>query len=125
MASTPEGKVKTAVKKMLKVRAAYYTMPVTHGMGQSGAADILALYRGVFLAIETKADAKGKPTALQSRAARQVYENGGVPLLIHKDNLDILQNVLDNIESSDILSVDASHLTHWPHDWSGRDYTID
>ena len=97
MSSTPEGKVKTKIKTLLRKHNAYYTMPVTYGMGQSGAADILAIYRGVFLAIEAKADSKGKPTALQSKAAREVYENGGIPLLIHKDNICFLDNFLDNI----------------------------
>lgn len=125
MSSTPEGKVKTKIKKLLKKHNAYYTMPVTYGMGQSGAHDFQVLHRGVFIGVEAKRDAEHKPTALQSKAARDVHNGGGISLLIHKDNINILENVLDTVASSDILYRDVSHLTHWPHDWSGREYTID
>ena len=64
MAATPEKKVKDAVCKILKQRGAYYFFPVTGGFGRSGIPDIIACYKGNFVAIECKAG-KNKPTALQ------------------------------------------------------------
>jgi len=58
MANTPEGKVKDACKKFLKERGAFFFMPVSNGMGQAGIPDIIICYRGIFVAIETKAPGK-------------------------------------------------------------------
>ena len=61
MASTPEGKVKTAIKKYLKsLPNTWFYMPVQNGMGVIGIPDIIACIDGKFLAIETKAPGKEK-----------------------------------------------------------------
>ena len=55
MAQTPEGKVKDAVKKILKSLNIYYFMPATGGYGRSGVPDIVCCVKGLFVAIECKA----------------------------------------------------------------------
>ena len=55
---TPEGKVKAECKKFLKERGIFFFMPVSNGMGQVGIPDIIICYRGLFIAIETKAPGK-------------------------------------------------------------------
>ena len=67
------------------------------GMGVAGVSDIIALYRGTFIAIEAKADATKKPTELQKKFLGQVQSNGGISLVIHKDNLDELKDILENL----------------------------
>ena len=94
MASTPEGLVKTKIKRILNERNALHFSPYMAGMGVAGVSDIIALYRGTFIAIEAKADATKKPTELQKKFLGQVSANGGIALVIHKDNLDELKEVL-------------------------------
>jgi len=55
---TPEGKVKEAVKKILKKHGIWYFMPSANGYGKVGIPDIIACWEGRFFAIETKAPGK-------------------------------------------------------------------
>lgn len=87
--STPESKVKKAIKKILDEKNAYYTMPVTGGFGNSGAPDFLVCYRGRFIGIEAKAG-RGKVTALQQDNINRIIENGGTALVINESNIDSL-----------------------------------
>lgn len=97
MASTPEGLVKTKIKKILNEYNALHFSPYMAGMGVAGVSDIIALYKGRFIAIEAKADATKKPTELQKKFLFGVEVNGGLPLVIHKDNINDLREVLDGI----------------------------
>lgn len=94
MADTPEAKVKKKIRTMLVEHVALFFSPVTGGYGVSGVSDIIALHNGTFIAIEAKADATKKPTELQKKFLGQVRANGGIALVIHKDNLDELKEVL-------------------------------
>ena len=98
MASTPEGLVKTKIKKILNEYNALHFSPYMAGMGVAGVSDIIALYKGRFIAIEAKADATKKPTELQKKFLFGVEVNGGLPLVIHKDNINELREILDGIE---------------------------
>ena len=101
MASTPEGKVKTRVKKLLDQYGALHFSPMGTGYGVSGVSDIICLYKGRFIAIECKADEKKLPTALQTRFLERVVAWGGIGLLIHSGNLDLLQNTMDILGEDD------------------------
>jgi len=90
MATKPEVKVKSAVKKLLEKHGAYYFTPVTSGFGSSGVPDFVACIKGRFIGIEAKAG-KGKPTALQDRNLSQIMDNGGVAVLVNEDGLEQLQ----------------------------------
>lgn len=100
--ATPEKKVKQHVRQILSSFGAYSFMPATHGYGASGTHDIVTCYQGRFVSIETKATEKQKPTALQTRAAEQVIAAGGIALLIHEGNTDVVRTVLRLIEMGDI-----------------------
>ena len=93
MARTPEGVVKTAVKRLLVEHGIYYFMPVSNGMGRHGIPDFICSVNGVFLAIETKAG-KGKPTALQEREMQNIVNSGGYALLINETSIDALSETL-------------------------------
>lgn len=83
MAQTPEGKVKAAVKKLLKSKGIYHYMPVQNGMGVVGIPDIIACWDGRFLAIETKAPGKrNNTTANQDLQLRLIDEAGGIALVV-------------------------------------------
>lgn len=81
--STPEGKVKAAVKKWLQDRGVWYCMPMGTGFGSSGVPDFVCCWRGKFLAIETKAPGKrGSTTALQDRQIVGIHQAGGAALVV-------------------------------------------
>jgi hypothetical protein len=97
MASTPEGKVKDACKKFLKERGAWFFMPVSNGMGQVGIPDIICCYRGLFVAIETKAPGKrNQTTANQDRVLEAIRKAEGYAFVM--DNADDLKILFDSID---------------------------
>jgi Holliday junction resolvase len=93
MAATPERAVKARVESMLKAKGVYYFFPATHGYGRSGVPDIIACMHGQFVGIECKAG-KGTTTALQERELKRIREAGGVALVIHENNFDVLEDLL-------------------------------
>ena len=100
MASTPEGLVKTKIKRILNDAGALHFSPYMAGMGVAGVSDIIALYNGTFIAIEAKADATKKPTELQKKFLGQVESNGGIALVVHKDNIPELKKFLEYIDAN-------------------------
>jgi len=87
MAMTPEAKVKKKVVAILKEAGAYYFYPVTGGYGSSGVPDIVACYKGMFIAIECKAG-KNKPTPLQNKNLEDIQAAGGIAKVINEENID-------------------------------------
>lgn len=83
MASTPEGKVKQRIKRLLNKYGAYSHMPVQNGMG-SPTLDFVCCYGGLYLAIEAKAPGK-KPTERQLKTMSQISAAGGVALVCGTD----------------------------------------
>jgi Holliday junction resolvase len=98
MARTFEGKVKDAVTKILREFDAYYFFPVTGGFGHSGVPDIVACYRGYFIAIECKAG-KGKTTALQDQQIEKIRTAGGVAIIVNEDEVAMVKLTLETVES--------------------------
>jgi hypothetical protein len=94
MASTPEKKVKDAVKKILNKHSAYYFSPVTGGFGTSGVPDLVACIKGKFIGIEAKAG-KGKPTALQEKNLITIMNTGGIAVLVNEGGIETLELFLD------------------------------
>lgn len=93
MGQTPEGKVKAAVKKLLKKHGVYFYMPVQNGMGVVGIPDFICCIRGHFMAIETKAPGKrNNTTANQKRQLALISEAGGIALVV--DDPAQLEDVL-------------------------------
>jgi hypothetical protein len=93
MATTPEGKVKKAVRRVLDELGAYYVMPVTGGFGRQGAPDFLICHQGKFFGIETKAG-KGKLTTLQEINLKKIVEAGGVALVVREEDVVFLPSLL-------------------------------
>ena len=71
--TTPEGKVKAAIKAVLKRVGAYYHMPVQNGMG-APSLDFVCCYKGRFVAIEAKAPGE-KPTKRQIQTRNEMTRN--------------------------------------------------
>lgn len=93
---TPEGRVKAQVRKLLAEFGVWYYQPVQNGMGQVGIPDFICCYRGVFIAIETKAPGKIKDlTANQRRVLDQIQANDGYALVV--DDPEFLRDTLNAI----------------------------
>jgi len=80
---TPEGKVKEAVKKVLKSRGIWFFMPMQNGFGVVGIPDFICCWKGQFLAIETKAPGKrADTTPNQERKIQEIKDHGGWALVV-------------------------------------------
>jgi len=103
--------VKKAVKKALTGFHAYQFWPVPCGIGASTVdciacvpveitAEMVGTVLGVFVAIETKREATGKPTKMQAATKRQdgvldaVRVAGGVGIVVHSTSIDATQDAI-------------------------------
>lgn len=111
---TPEAAVKKRIKKILEEVGCYFFMPPANGYGQSGRFDICCSYYGHFIGIEVKADAKKKPTALQTKNAKQAHAAGATVLLLHNENLNCLIQLLQSIKDSNGQGFNRVYI--WPTD---------
>ena len=94
--ATPESKVKKQVKKILDDLGAYHFSPMMDGYGRSGVPDIIACYKGKFIAIECKAG-KNTPTLLQLRNIENIKRNNGLAIVINEDNIEALLALVKEI----------------------------
>jgi hypothetical protein len=89
MATTPEGKVKDAVRKYLRANHIWFYQPVQNGMGVVGIPDFICCWNGRFLAIETKAPGKlNNTTPNQDRVIKEINDHDGIAVVV--DNVDSL-----------------------------------
>jgi Holliday junction resolvase len=100
MAQTPESKVKDKIVKILKKHSVYYFFPATHGYGRSGVPDIIACFRGQFVAIECKAGDK-KPTALQQRELKNIMTAGGHAYVANEENISFFDSYFNRFDLDD------------------------
>jgi len=61
MSMTPEGRVKSKVRDLLRSVGAWYVTPIASAYSRAGVPDYIACHQGRFIAIECKAG-KGKTT---------------------------------------------------------------
>lgn len=99
MANTPETKVKRSVTDILKKYDAYYFFPASNGFGRAGIPDIIACYRGQFIALECKAG-KNTTTALQRRELAAIEDAGGIALVINETNIQQVDAVLHQLKET-------------------------
>ena len=94
--ATPESKVKKQVKKILDDLGAYHFSPMMDGYGRSGVPDIIACYKGRFIAIECKSG-DNKPTLLQLRNIEDIKRNQGLAIVVNEDNIESLLALVKEI----------------------------
>lgn len=95
MATTPEGKVKDKIKRVLKKYGAYYCMPNAGPFGKSGVPDFICCYKGAFLAIEAKADG-GEVSELQQQQLDKIAAAQGWALVIEgAQGVELLDRFLE------------------------------
>lgn len=93
---TPEAKVKKKVKQILDDLGCYHFSPQTGGYGKSGVPDIIACYKGLFIAIECKAG-KNTLTALQKYNMDLITQANGLAIVINEGNIEELLAQLKEI----------------------------
>jgi hypothetical protein len=81
--TTPEGKIKAALDKMLKQERVWSYPPQAGPFGGAGIPDRVAVVDGLFVGIECKADATKKPTALQVKCMADIEAAGGKCFVVH------------------------------------------
>jgi hypothetical protein len=93
--TTPEGKIKDKVKKVLKSMPwVYYHMPVMNGMGKP-TLDFIICANSRFFAVETKAPGQ-KPTPRQTMTMEEMTQAGGFVFVVSCDaELAILEAYLN------------------------------
>lgn len=94
---TPEGKVKEAIKKILKAHDVYFTMPIGTGFGSAGVPDFVICHKGVFIGVEAKSGTN-KPTALQTEHIDRIRKRGGHALVVNETNYGELNELLRGLE---------------------------
>ncbi len=98
MATTPEGKIKSKLDKMLKGLGVWYFPPQAGPFGSAGIPDRIVCCRGHFIGIEAKADAKKKPTDLQAACMAKIEAAGGKCFVVYDD--ETIEEVRDYINAS-------------------------
>jgi Holliday junction resolvase len=94
--ATPESKVKKQVKKILDDLGAYHFSPMMDGYGRSGVPDIIACYKGRFIAIECKSG-DNKPTLLQLRNIEDIKRTEGYAIVVNESNIGALLALVKEI----------------------------
>jgi len=85
MATTPEGKVKAKVDRMLHRHKVWFFSPQAGPFGRAGIPDRLICVHGRFVGIEVKADRTKKPTRLQEQCMAQIEAAGGKCFVVYDD----------------------------------------
>jgi len=99
MSTTPEGKVKKQVKKVLDELGIVYFMPVNTGLGKAGVSDFVGVMPcGLALFIETKATEKDMPTELQKCWLRRCDRARAIAIVVDADNLEVFRDAFSNLE---------------------------
>ncbi len=86
--ATPESRVKTKLDRMLKSFGpdVWFFSPQAGPYGRSGVPDRIACVNGHFMAIECKANADCKPTALQEKAINEIRNAHGAAYVVYDDH---------------------------------------
>jgi len=97
--NTPEGKVKTAIKNMIKkdFPDAVVVTPMAGRFSQAGVSDFIVCYKGRFIALEIKAIG-GKLSQLQSAFLDKVIVAGGLAAVCF--NVEEARKVLQKCSKS-------------------------
>jgi len=93
LATTPENKVKNAIKAWLKREGIFYWSAAAGPFSTHGISDILALHNGVLYALEVKAPGKvANATPHQLRFIAAVKAGGGIGAVV--DTLDAVKELI-------------------------------
>lgn len=95
-----ESAVKAKIKAILKShgsRVAYY-MPVQTGYGRHGIEDFCVCAYSIWLAVEAKDTERSTQSELQKLRQAEIKAAGGIYVVIHRGNLELLSRLLDRLK---------------------------
>lgn len=92
---TPESKLKRDLKNLLNKRGAYWCAIAEGAYAKPGDPDIVACYKGMFIAIEAKTY-DGAQSEWQKLREKQIRDAGGTYLIIR--TVDQLMSFLDVLD---------------------------
>ena len=93
--TTPEGRLKKAIKALLDERGAFWSMIPGGAYGKTGDPDMVACYRGRYIGIEAKAGTS--QSKWQKIREAQIKASGGI--YIKAESVDDVRIVLDDIDA--------------------------
>lgn len=96
-----ESQLVSQIKNYLKSKGAYCEKIFGGGFQSAGIPDIIACYRGYFVAIEVKSPTgKGRASDIQKLKIRAIREAGGVAFIT--DNIEDVEQVLNFIDNGNL-----------------------
>lgn len=96
-----ESQLVSQIKNYLKSKGAYCEKIFGGGFQSAGIPDIIACYRGYFVAIEVKSPTgKGRASDIQKLKIRAIREAGGVAFIT--DNIEDVERVLNFIDNGNL-----------------------
>ena len=96
-----ESQLVSQIKNYLKTKGAYCEKIFGGGFQSAGIPDIIACYRGYFVAIEVKSPTgKGRASDIQKLKIRAIRESGGVAFIT--DNIEDVERVLNFIDNGNL-----------------------
>lgn len=96
-----ESQLVSQIKNYLKTKGAYCEKIFGGGFQSAGIPDILACYRGYFVAIEVKSPTgKGRASDIQKLKIKAIREAGGVAFIT--DNLEDVEKVFNFIDEGNL-----------------------
>ena len=98
---TPENVVKKRIKEIFKKYGVFYWMTGSSFV-RSGISDFIVVIGGRILVVEAKATPAEKPTPLQKKFIQDILRAGGVGLVIHMGNYDILEVTIQSMLQGEI-----------------------
>lgn len=104
--TTPEGKVKGRLDRMLKSLGVFYIPTQAGPYGKSGVHDRILCVCGLFVSVEVKADAKKVPTKLQLLFGDQAAAAGACVFYVYEDkDIEALRDWIVSIRNTRLQSV--------------------
>ena len=96
-----ESQLVSQIKNYLKSKGAYCEKIFGGGFQSAGIPDIIACYRGYFVAIEVKSPTgKGRASDIQKLKIRAIRDAGGVAFIT--DNIEDVERVLNFIDNGNL-----------------------
>lgn len=88
------------IKRYLDSKGVWYVKYFSNGFTRRGVPDLLCCVKGIFLAIEVKAEG-GKVSEFQVRELERIELSGGVGLVLYPHEFDWFKNMIERLLEGD------------------------
>ena len=93
-----EKRFENRVKKFLESQGCWFVKFFANAYTKSGIPDILVCCNGYFIGVEIKAP-NGKPSPLQKRNIKKIYESGGIGVVLYPDQFDYFKELIRHLQN--------------------------